>query len=88
MRGISVVIPVYNEEENVAAGFREVSDVLRGIGLPYEVIYVDDGSRDRTVAALLESAGNDHTSASYNCAEISVRPRRCRPDSITLSTTL
>jgi glycosyltransferase involved in cell wall biosynthesis len=59
MRGISVVIPVYNEEENVAAGFREVSDVLRGIGLPYEVIYVDDGSRDRTVAALLESAGND-----------------------------
>lgn len=59
MRGISVVIPVYNEEENVAEGFREVSGVLQTTGLPYEIIYVDDGSRDRTVAALMESAGND-----------------------------
>lgn len=59
MRGISVVIPVYNEEENVAEGFREVSGVLRSVGLPYEIIYVDDGSRDTTVATLLEAAGND-----------------------------
>jgi len=59
MRGISVVIPVYNEEENVAEGFREVSGVLETTGMPYEIIYVDDGSRDRTVATLLESAGND-----------------------------
>ncbi len=59
MRGVSVVIPVYNEQENVAEGFREVSGVLRTVGLPYEIIYVDDGSRDATVATLLESAGND-----------------------------
>jgi glycosyltransferase involved in cell wall biosynthesis len=59
MRGISVVIPVYNEELNVAEGFREVSGVLRGTGLPYEIIYVDDGSKDSTVATLLESAGSD-----------------------------
>jgi glycosyltransferase involved in cell wall biosynthesis len=59
MRGISVVIPVYNEEENVAEGFREVSSVLEPLGLPYEIIYVDDGSRDKTVATLLESVGND-----------------------------
>lgn len=59
MRGISVVIPVYNEEENVAEGFREVAGVLETIGMPYEIIYVDDGSRDTTVATLLEAAGND-----------------------------
>lgn len=59
MRGISVVIPVFNEEENVAEGFREVSGVLATTGLPYEIIYVDDGSRDSTVATLLEFAGND-----------------------------
>lgn len=59
MRGVSVVIPVYNEQENVAEGFREVSGVLRTVGLPYEIIYVDDGSRDATVATLLESVGND-----------------------------
>jgi glycosyltransferase involved in cell wall biosynthesis len=59
MRGVSVVIPVYNEAESVAQGFREVSEVLSSLGMPYEVIYVDDGSRDATVATLLEVAGND-----------------------------
>jgi len=59
MQGISVVIPVYNEEDNVAEGFREVSQVLSSMNRPYEVIYVDDGSRDATVARLLECGGND-----------------------------
>ncbi|MFO0416751.1 MAG: glycosyltransferase family 2 protein, partial [Pseudomonadota bacterium] len=59
MQGISVVIPVYNEEDNVAEGFREVSGVLAAMNRPYEIIYVDDGSRDATVARLLEAGGND-----------------------------
>ncbi len=59
MQGISVVIPVFNEEDNVAEGFREVTNVLASMQRPYEVIYVDDGSRDRTVARLLECGGND-----------------------------
>jgi glycosyltransferase involved in cell wall biosynthesis len=59
MRGISVVIPVYNEEDNVQEGFKEVTGVLSRMNRPYEIIYVDDGSRDRTVARLLECAGND-----------------------------
>ena len=59
MRGISVVIPVFNEEDNVAEGFAEVSQILRGMRRPYEIIYVDDGSRDRTVARLLECGGGD-----------------------------
>jgi glycosyltransferase involved in cell wall biosynthesis len=59
MRGISVVIPVYNEEDNVAEGFREVTGVLQSMDLPYEIIYVDDGSRDLTISRLLEAAGND-----------------------------
>lgn len=59
MQGISVVIPVFNEEDNVADGFREVSNVLRSTGRPYEIIYVDDGSRDKTVSRLLECGGND-----------------------------
>jgi glycosyltransferase involved in cell wall biosynthesis len=59
MQGISVVIPVYNEEENVTEGFCEVISILEGMGRPYEVIYVDDGSRDATVQRLVECAGND-----------------------------
>jgi glycosyltransferase involved in cell wall biosynthesis len=59
MQGISVVIPVYNEEENVQEGFKEVTGVLSRMNRPYEIIYVDDGSRDHTVARLLECGGND-----------------------------
>jgi glycosyltransferase involved in cell wall biosynthesis len=59
MQGISVVIPVYNEEENVTEGFLEVSGVLEKMGRPYEVIYVDDGSRDATVERLSQCAGRD-----------------------------
>lgn len=43
---ISVVIPVYNEEENLPVLAAEVQGALQAIGRPYEVIYVDDGSTD------------------------------------------
>ncbi len=59
MKGISVVIPVYNEEDNVAEGFREITAVLSHLQRPYEIIYVDDGSRDATVSRLLEAGGSD-----------------------------
>lgn len=59
MRGISVIIPVFNEEDNVKASYEEVSGVLREMRRPYEVIFVDDGSRDRTVERLTACAKND-----------------------------
>ncbi|MEO7191078.1 MAG: glycosyltransferase family 2 protein [Vicinamibacterales bacterium] len=43
---ISVVIPVYNEALNVDALYRELTDTLSRWGRPYELILVDDGSRD------------------------------------------
>ena len=49
---ISVVIPVLNEEENVAPLHAELVSVLKGIGEPYEIIFVDDGSSDSTVEKL------------------------------------
>ena len=45
---LSVVIPAYNEEPNVGAAVQEVSRVLQGLGLDYEIIVVNDGSRDKT----------------------------------------
>lgn len=59
MEGISVVIPVYNEEDNVAESYYEVTGVLSAMGRPYEVIFVDDGSKDATVQNLLAVGGND-----------------------------
>ena len=49
---ISVVIPVYNEEESVRELHRELVSVLDGLGAPSEIIFVDDGSTGGTLAAL------------------------------------
>ena len=42
---LSIVIPVYNEEENLPSLWPEIREVLAQTGLVYEVIFVDDGSR-------------------------------------------
>ncbi|HEY6000677.1 MAG TPA: glycosyltransferase family 2 protein [bacterium] len=47
--GLSVVIPVYNEEGSVGELARRLTEVLAAMGPTWEVIFVDDGSRDRTV---------------------------------------
>jgi glycosyltransferase involved in cell wall biosynthesis len=56
---ISVVIPVHDEEENVRPLHDAVSKVLGEVGLTYEIIIVDDGSRDATYARLQELAASD-----------------------------
>ena len=45
---ISVVVPMYNEEGNVAELHREIVEVCEGQGYRYEIIFVDDGSTDGT----------------------------------------
>ena len=50
--GISVVVPLYNEQDSIAELLRRLDDVLAGVGLPAEVVLVDDGSCDGTVAAV------------------------------------
>jgi glycosyltransferase involved in cell wall biosynthesis len=52
----SVVIPFYNEEANVARLLAEVRDTCDKLGQKYEVIAVNDGSRDRTAEILAEEA--------------------------------
>ena len=45
---LSVVIPIFNEEGNIERLYRELTDTLRDIGREYEVIAINDGSRDRS----------------------------------------
>ena len=43
---LSVLIPIFNEEENITPLCKDLEDVLEGLGTEYEVIFVDDGSDD------------------------------------------
>jgi glycosyltransferase involved in cell wall biosynthesis len=45
---LSIVLPAYNEEENVASAVEKVSAVAQGLGIDYEITLVNDGSTDRT----------------------------------------
>jgi dolichol-phosphate mannosyltransferase len=57
--GLSVVIPCHNEQEVIALTHRQLTEVLQSLVTSYEIIYVDDGSTDRTVAILQEIVAND-----------------------------
>jgi dolichol-phosphate mannosyltransferase len=49
---LSVVFPVYNEEENIPILLREIAQALEGRGWTYEIVAVDDGSTDRSLEVL------------------------------------
>ena len=48
MSSLSVVLPAYNEEANVASAVEKISTVAQHLGMEYEIILVNDGSTDRT----------------------------------------
>ena len=59
MKRISIVVPVYNEEENIAHFVQSVTAVMEQLPYTYEVLFIDDGSRDRSREILLELGTRD-----------------------------
>src|SRR5215472_8189282 len=57
---LSVVVPLYNEEENVEELYARLTRVLRDLGKRYELIFVDDGSRDGTFKLLARTQAQDN----------------------------
>ncbi len=51
---LSVIIPVYNEEEGLQALFDRLYPALDKLGITYEILFINDGSRDRSPAILRE----------------------------------
>ncbi len=51
---LSIIVPVYNEEENVRPLYEKIRSVCESIGKSYEVLFVDDGSQDKTFDVLSE----------------------------------
>jgi glycosyltransferase involved in cell wall biosynthesis len=56
---LSLVVPMYNEKEVIAYTYQRLSAVLSEMDMDYEMIFVNDGSRDGTVDVLLEAAAGD-----------------------------
>ncbi len=59
IRKLSIVIPIYNEEENIPKLYEELKGVLEKLPYDYEIIFVDDGSTDRSFELLEEIAKKD-----------------------------
>ncbi|MDB5349159.1 MAG: glycosyl transferase [Planctomycetota bacterium] len=66
---LSVVIPCYNEQDVLAELYRRLSDVLRDYGKSCEVVVVNDGSKDRTWAILMEMAAQDPRIVAVNLSK-------------------
>ena len=56
---ISVIVPLFNEQENVYPFYQRLKTVLNNTCSSYEMIFVDDGSRDGTIVAIEKLAGED-----------------------------
>ncbi|MBQ8075284.1 MAG: glycosyltransferase family 2 protein [Oscillospiraceae bacterium] len=56
---ISVIIPAFNEEKMIAKTAKTLSSLLRSAGIPYELLFIDDGSTDKTWEAIQEAAKTD-----------------------------
>jgi undecaprenyl-phosphate 4-deoxy-4-formamido-L-arabinose transferase len=55
---VAVVIPVYNEEENLTALMQRLMPVMQGLGKSFEIIFIDDGSHDQSLQILKEFTQN------------------------------
>ncbi|RZK44935.1 MAG: glycosyltransferase [Hymenobacter sp.] len=56
---LSIVVPLYNEEANVEALYQRLKAVVGAMGVSYELIFINDGSRDRTLALARELSQRD-----------------------------
>ena len=56
---ISIVAPAYNEAKNIAAFVAAITPVLESLGEPWEIVFVDDGSRDDTIGMLVAARATE-----------------------------
>ncbi len=54
-RTLSVIIPAYNEAENIMATLENITTAFEPLALPHEILVIDDGSRDQTAAIVLSA---------------------------------
>ena len=61
---LSVIIPIFNEEANIAILYTRVSKVLNAMNISYELVFVNDGSKDKSIQ-LIEALGLNNPSIKF-----------------------
>ncbi len=56
---LSIIVPIFNEEENISPLYAAITRNIQPLGLDYEIILVDDGSSDRSFEIIADFAHND-----------------------------
>ncbi|MDH4130042.1 MAG: glycosyltransferase family 2 protein [Spirochaetota bacterium] len=73
VKNISIVVPFYNEEENIKNLYHKLKDELEKINISYEIIFIDDGSIDNTYNLMKELAITDNNVKTikfkFNCGQ-------------------
>lgn len=77
---LSIILPAYNEEDNISLAIKKVSAVLEPENIDFELIFVNDGSKDNTWQNILSAHKKTSVCMVCRSAEISARNRQCLPD--------
>ena len=71
----SIVVPFFNEQENIPPLYMKLTEVMDGIGEPFELVFVDDGSTDESASLLRDIALEDGRVTVITLPRNSVSPR-------------
>ena len=55
---LSIIIPAYNEQDLIKTAYKAITEVVEPLDIKYEIIFVDDGSKDRTFEIIEEMAAD------------------------------
>ena len=67
---LSVVLPSYNEEASIPRAAERITQLLTAADIPFELLFVDDGSKDGSWAAIQTQAAREQYNGSYRFGEL------------------
>ncbi|MEE1399734.1 MAG: glycosyltransferase [Bulleidia sp.] len=77
MKKITLVVPCFNEQEALPIFYREATSVMKEIDYEYELLFINDGSKDNTLKILKEIANTDKNVHYISFLEISEKKQQC-----------
>ena len=74
---LSIIVPAYNEEQMIPITERTISELMEKENIPYELMFVNDGSKDGTWREICTAAEKNVNVVGVNFSRISVRRPPC-----------